>query len=1061
MNRLAQTLADICRERPLDEKWLVAPSGREHGQWCEAVARAGTPVADLRSMSLPAMALHLAGPVMAAEGVRLASGIWCEALVDSACRALAREDGYLLSGDADPGLARVVAAAVRDLRLAGLSPDALVAGRLDVPKKGRELGAVLEAYVKGLADHGLVDYADACKMAAARVAADPGVLPAGLTVLVPADIEMSPVERALLDAIPSSMRVELAVDEPVNEPGAALPDGRDPTDAALMRWIGSPTDAPTPRGDGTASVFRAEGEVNEVREVLRRCLAGDVPLDRVEVLYTDRETYVPLVYETFARIGREDSGGIGGMPVTFADGIPARYTRPGRALSAWVAWVRDGHPQSTLVRMLRAGLLDASVAGGDEINHRRLASVLRSVPVGSGIEGYLPGLDEAVSAAEHAELRGHRGRADEAGEADTSRLERARERTAALRVLRDLVARLCDLTPDVHAPEADILRAGKSLLERLARTANRLDNYGREGLVGEIDEVLAVVDEGLDRSGAGPWEWLAALPGETRLEGSRPRPGCLHVAHVLSGGHSGRPNTFIVGLDDSRFPGAGLQDPVLLDDERERLAKGRLPTAAGRLAESVAAFSRTLARLRGRVTLSYSCRGLVDGREAFASPVLVSAYRILSGERDGDQSGLEKWVGRPVSFAPEREAGALDEAEWWLWRGCAGERIEEADALVGGRYADLARGHEASARRGGVEFTVYDGRVPGAESDAKINPLLPEGPAMSASRLETAGRCPRAYFFRYALRIEPPEEPDADPHVWLDALARGSLLHEVFREFMAGLVAEDEKPSRARHEARLMAILDDHVARYREEMPPPGEGVFRRECAGLREAVRIFLAEEEDLCKSCSPAFCEAAVGLPSEDEGTELDTDTPVRIDLGGGKAIRVRGRLDRIDRLDGPPSDGKTAEGERYAVWDYKTGSTFKYRNDDPFWQGRNVQHAMYLRIAEAALKAKVSPEARVALFGYFFPGARGRGERMTYTPSELARGREVITLLCDTVAGGGFAATDRAEDCEYCDYAPICGQTKADAEVSASKIGHEANAELVPFRRLRSVEEGGADG
>jgi len=149
MNRLAQALADVSRERPLDEKWLVAPTGREHGQWCETVARAGTPVANLRSMSLPAMALHLAGPAMAAEGVHLASPIWCEALVDSACRSLARDDGYLLSGDADPGLARVVAAAVRDLRLAGLSPDELVAERLDVPEKGRELAAVLEAYVKG------------------------------------------------------------------------------------------------------------------------------------------------------------------------------------------------------------------------------------------------------------------------------------------------------------------------------------------------------------------------------------------------------------------------------------------------------------------------------------------------------------------------------------------------------------------------------------------------------------------------------------------------------------------------------------------------------------------------------------------------------------------------------------------------------------------------------------------------------------------------------------------------------------------------------------------------
>ena len=52
------------------------------------------------------------------------------------------------------------------------------------------------------------------------------------------------------------------------------------------------------------------------------------------------------------------------------------------------------------------------------------------------------------------------------------------------------------------------------------------------------------------------------------MGGLGPRGGCLHVAHVLAGGHSGRPHTFIVGLDDGRFPGVGLQDPILLDEER-------------------------------------------------------------------------------------------------------------------------------------------------------------------------------------------------------------------------------------------------------------------------------------------------------------------------------------------------------------------------------------------------------------------------------------------------------------------------------------------------------------
>src|SRR4029078_4257300 len=87
------------------------------------------------------------------------------------------------------------------------------------------------------------------------------------------------------------------------------------------------------------------------------------------------------------------------------------------------------------------------------------------------------------------------------------------------------------------------------------------------------------------------WDWLAALPGESRVLGSGPRPGCLHVDSIYSGGVSGRGHTFILGLDDSRFPGAGLQDPLLLDSERRQVSP-QLMTAAAPLDAHTRDFSR-------------------------------------------------------------------------------------------------------------------------------------------------------------------------------------------------------------------------------------------------------------------------------------------------------------------------------------------------------------------------------------------------------------------------------------------------------------------------------------
>ena len=123
--------------------------------------------------------------------------------------------------------------------------------------------------------------------------------------------------------------------------------------------------------DGSATLFRAVGEANEVREVLRRALAVGWPLDEIEILVSDRLTYVPLIYETFARL-LADGESVDDIPVTFQEGLSARQLRPGRALAAWLNWIADDYPQPTLVRMVQEGLLDPYTAvehilGGKDI----------------------------------------------------------------------------------------------------------------------------------------------------------------------------------------------------------------------------------------------------------------------------------------------------------------------------------------------------------------------------------------------------------------------------------------------------------------------------------------------------------------------------------------------------------------------------------------------------------------------------------------------------------------------------------------------------------------------
>ena len=81
-----------------------------------------------------------------------------------------------------------------------------------------------------------------------------------------------------------------------------------------------------------------------------------------------------------------------------------------------------------------------------------------------------------------------------------------------------------------------------------------------------------------------------------------------------------------------------------------------------------------------------------------------------------------------------------------------------------------------------AEVSISTTTVP--EAGRALDPFAAESPVLSASALETAGRCPLAFFFRNGLHLYALEEIDVDPDHWIDAAQFGSLLHEVFRQFM-------------------------------------------------------------------------------------------------------------------------------------------------------------------------------------------------------------------------------------------------------------------------------------
>jgi hypothetical protein len=1039
LNRLTQDLSRVCQEHLFDEKWLIAPSLRVGQQWLDSVAITGTPVINARVKTLKSVALELASAEMTAKGLSLVPGRGALIIVDRILTRLQKDlTSYLAALPSSPNLPATVLQAVEALRMAGIGPEDLRHEFFEAAQKAVDLSWILTEYVAALRDKALVDYCDVLRMASGRLSAAP-LSVSEVLVLIPEDSNLSAMERTFLENIPTTSRLNLSVDRP-----APVESVQPSNDVELLRWILVSGEAPDPFEDGTAEIFHAVGEANETREVLRRCLSAGYSLDEVELLHTDTETYVPLVFETFMQLEPDPQFDDISLPVTFAEGVPTRYSRPGRALAAWMAWMRQDCPQATLVRMIQEGLLEIPHAEHENISFFVLGEALRDVRIGMGRDNYLPQLRQKISARENrAATKSHT--VPDSRSKDTERQASGREDLSALKALFNLVEKLMQLSPSSEASDKELLEAAARFLQEIARSANELDNYSGQALLEAIQESGSWIGEETEPLAMNIRDWLESLPDKIRVGGSGPRPGCLHVAHVHTGGHSGRKHTFIVGLDDGRFPGAGLNDPLLLDAERDKLSQD-LPQASKELGLKLERFALLLARLRGSVTLGFSSLDLKDDRETFASPVILAAYRMLSGNHDGDQAGMTQWLQQPASFAPDRADRCLNETEWWLWRLCGPDRAANGMEMVMRQFPHLSRGREAARARQGAEFTVYDGLLPAPPPE--LDPTSPTGPVVSASRLETIGQCPLKYFFKYVLDIRPPEALEVDRATWLDAGMFGDLLHDVFYEFMSKLIAEGRLPNYDRDIATLSKILDETVERYTRLHPPPTHFSVHRQIELLGQAARIFLAEEEELCRYSRPMFLEAAIAAKSDFPASPLNTEEPVSLSLPSGDSIRAQARIDRID-LTGSDSE------QVYSIWDYKSGSTWKYEKSDPFWEGRVIQHALYLEIAAATLKRKVSANAEVSQAGFFFPGRAARGLRIRRWRDQMSAAAQIIENLCKVAAKGCFlATTNYKEDCTFCDYLPMCGDVKEVAAAATRKLESSKNTVLDPVRELRNI-------
>ena len=148
-------------------------------------------------------------------------------------------------------------------------------------------------------------------------------------------------------------------------------------------------------------------------------------------------------------------------------------------------------------------------------------------------------------------------------------------------------------------------------------------------------------------------------------------------------------------------------------------------------------------------------------------------------------------------------------------------------------------------------------------------------------------------------------------------------------------------------------------------------------------------------------------------------------------------------------------TGGSERYAIWDYKSGSRYGFDQENPFQQGRKLQPLLYVGLLRHRIAAVGGNQDAVESFGYFFPSPQTDGLRLHWTRGELRSGDQILRNICELIAGGVFLPTTQANDCTFCDYLSVCGDARVVATQSLWKSSQACNKMLDPWRGLRKIE------
>jgi len=996
----------------------------------------------VHALTLTQLAAQLAAPALGRASLAPISRLGIEALVARVVHSAQRAGrlAYFAPVALTPGFARAAARTIAELRLNYVTAEDLASAGAP----GADLAQLLALYERELADRGLADLSDLLRSAAEQATGSAHRfvnLPLVLLDIAVDSLSHRQLLAALVSKSPAVLGTAIGGENPVVQSLESIletaAEQLDPPATAtldrLRTWMFSPEQPPSAQPDPEL-LFSAPGESLECVEIARRirALAQDgTPFDRVAILLRNVEQYQPLLEDALRRAS---------IPAYFSRGS-VRPEPSGRALLALLACAADGCSASRFAEYLSLGQVPPLDESGAPKKHDPIWAppdddVLANFPAPQpGQE--IPGEQEPPEPVtlsipigwekllvDAAVIGGH---------------DRWARRLRGLRA--EMQAQLRDLDKEDESHRPHIERR----LEQLTRLQNfalplidTLDSLPKSATWGEwleaLDDlaraslrrpepVLSVLSELAPMSEVGPvsldevHDVLCEKLGTLRTEPPKRRYGHVFAGSIDEAGGRSFEVVFVPGLAEGLFPRRALEDPLLADPLRARLAAS-LDTQDQRVARERMLLRRGAAAAKKCLVVSYPRMDVGQARPRVPSFYALEVIRAAEGRlpslREFEKRASRSAPSRLDWPAPDNPQIAIDDAEYDLAALQAAAKLPRQRAAGSARYLveisdALARSLRTRSRRWRTRWCAADGLVdPDPAGRAVLERHRFNARSYSPSSLQQYAACPYRFLLHAIFQFRPREA--AVPLEQMDPLTRGALFHSVQFELFRELKRTGRLPITSERLEKTLdladKVLDRVAAEYEDDVAPAIPRVWKSEVEEVRTDVRGWIQQVAGACSEWLPAHFEFAFGLPTDKNHDPASSPQEATI-LNG---VRLRGSIDLVEQH---------AARDVLRVTDHKTGKAPQAR---PQYVGGGavLQPLLYALAAEQLLGLPVESG------NLYFCTQRGDFSQVTVPliPDARQRLERVLAAIESSIESGFFPAAPQNGACVHCDYRPVCG-------------------------------------